>query len=460
MEPDVTAQDGCPRHRLDPLGGSPHANNAQWLADGPAAHVLMPGDVPGALVLGHAALKEFLASPDVSKDPANFAEYQQGRVPDGWPLSGFTLNRSMLTADGAEHRRLRSAIGSTFTRGRIKALRPTIEQLVDRLLDRMEQAASATPDAALDGAAASAADGAVNRTATGVVDLRTQFALPLPLEVICELLGVPLAARARLHEISSILVNTDVEPAQIIAASQEMVVILSTIVADRTEQPQQDLISELTARAADPALLSPEEVTGSLRNLFIAGHETTMALLKNAVRALSAHPEALDLVKRGKASWAAVVEETLRWDGPVSYFPLRYPTKDLDVSGLRIEAGTAVLAGYSAAGRDPAAYGPDADRFDVTRDERVELLAFGYGPHYCPGAPLARLEAEVALERLYERFPDLDLAVGEDELEYSHTFVGNLVVELPVRLRAVAPSPRQTQPSAPPQNPAQQASAQ
>ena len=415
MEPDVT-QDGCPRHRLDPRGGSPHANNARWLTDGAAAHVMMPGDVPGALVLGHAALKGFLASPDVSKDPANFAEYQHGRVPDGWPLAGFALNRSMLTADGTEHRRLRSAIGNTFTRGRINALRPAVEQLVDRLLDQMEQAASAAPD--------------------GVVDLRTQFALPLPLEVICELLGVPKAARARLHEISSVVVNTDVEPAEVIAATQEMLATLRGIVVDRTEQPQpqQDVISDLIARAADPALLSPDEVTGTLRSLFIAGHETTMALLMNAVRALSAHPEALDLVRHGKATWAAVVEETLRWDGPVSYFPLRYPTKDLDVAGLRIEAGTAVLAGYTAAGRDPAAYGPDADRFDVTRDERVELMAFGYGPHYCPGAPLARLEAEVALERLYARFPELDLAVGEDELEYSHTFVGNLVVALPVRL--------------------------
>ena len=198
--------------------------------------------------------------------------------------------------------------------------------------------------------------------------------------------------------------------------------------------PRQDLISELVARAADPAVLSTEEVTATLKTLFVAGHETTMGLLMNAVRALCAHREALDLVKRGEATWSAVVEETLRWDGPVSYFPLRYPTKDLDVAGHRIEAGTAVLAGYSAAGRDPAAYGPDADRFDVTRDERVELLAFGYGPHYCPGAPLARLEAEIALSRLFERFPELDLAVGEEELVYSPSFVGNVVVELPVRL--------------------------
>ena len=414
MEPDITAQESCPRHRLDPLGGSPHETNARWLADGATAQVLMPGGVPGALVLGHAALKEFLASTDVSKDPAHFDEYQQGRVPAGWPLSTFTMARNMLNADGAEHRRLRSAVGSTFTRGRIKALRPVIEDLVDRLLDEMQEAASASPD--------------------GVVDLRALFAVPLPLEVICELLGVPVEVRGRLHDLSSLLINTDIEPAQMLAASQEMMAMLSAIVADRTAQPQQDLISELVARAADPAVLSTEEVTATLKTLFVAGHETTMGLLMNAVRALCAHPEALDLLRRGKATWSAVVEETLRWDGPVSYFPLRYPTKDLDVAGHCIEAGTAVLAGYSAAGRDPAAYGPDADRFDVTRDERVELLAFGYGPHYCPGAPLARLEAEIALSRLYERFPDLEMVVGEEELVYSHSFVGNVVMELPVRL--------------------------
>lgn len=414
MEPDVTAQDGCPRHRLAPLGGSPHERNAGWLAEGPTVRVLMPGDVPGVLMLGHAALKDFLASPDVSKDPANFAEYQQGHVPDGWPLSGFTLPRTMLTADGADHRRLRAIVGNTFTRGRIKALKPAVEEMVDRLLEEMAQAAEESPD--------------------GVVDFRARFAAPLPLEVICELLGIPESARARLHEIASTVINTDVEPAQFIAASQEMVALLTAIVAARTEQPEQDLLSEMIARADDASQLSTEEVIATLRSLFIAGHETTMGLLMNAVRALCAHREALEAVRQGKASWLAVAEETLRWDDPVSYFPLRYPTRDMDIAGHCIEAGTAVLAGYSAAGRDPAAYGPDAHRFDVTREERVELLAFGYGPHYCPGAPLARLEAEIALARLFERFPDLDMAVSEDELEYSHTFVGNIVVALPVRL--------------------------
>ena len=414
MEPDVTAQDGCPRHRLDPLGGSPHERNAGWLAEGPTVRVLMPGDVPGVLMLGHAALKDFLASPDVSKDPANFAEYQQGRVPDGWPLSGFTLPRTMLTADGADHRRLRAIVGNTFTRGRIKALSRRSRRWSTGCWRRWRRLPRN------------------RRTGSSICGRGSRS--PLPLEVICELLGIPESARARLHEIASTVINTDVEPAQLIAASQEMVALLTAIVPARTEQPEQDLLSEMIARADDSSQLSTEEVIATLRSLFIAGHETTMGLLMNAVRALCAHREALEAVRQGKASWLAVAEETLRWDDPVSYFPLRYPTRDMDIAGHCIQAGTAVLAGYSAAGRDPAAYGPDAHRFDVMREERVELLAFGYGPHYCPGAPLARLEAEIALARLFERFPDLDMAVSEDELEYSHTFVGNIVVALPVRL--------------------------
>ncbi|BDH05034.1 hypothetical protein HEK131_22610 [Streptomyces seoulensis] len=132
-----------------------------------------------------------------------------------------------------------------------------------------------------------------------------------------------------------------------------------------------------------------------------------------------------------------MVEETLRWDSPVSYFPFRYPVRDLTVEGTTIPAGTPVLAGYSAAGRDKKAHGPDADRFDVRRPARadaVRSLSLGHGAHYCLGAPLARLEATVALERLFTRFPDLEPAVPETDLPAHAGFVGNSVQELPVRL--------------------------
>lgn len=167
----------------------------------------------------------------------------------------------------------------------------------------------------------------------------------------------------------------------------------------------------------------------------IAGHETTLNLITNAVRALCAHRDQLDLVRSGGASWADVVEETLRWDSPVSYFPFRYPTRDLDIGGTVIPRGTPVLAGYSAAGRDPSAHGPDAGRFDITRDSGVRHLSLGHGAHYCVGAQLARMEGVTALEQLFARFPALDLAVPESELPRHASFVGNSVRRLPVRLR-------------------------
>lgn len=122
----------------------------------------------------------------------------------------------------------------------------------------------------------------------------------------------------------------------------------------------------------------------------IAGHETTLNLITSAVRALVAHRDQLDLVRAGRASWDDVVDETLRWDAPVSYFPFRYPVRDLTPDGTVIPRGTPVPAGYSAAGRDPAVHGPDAGRFDVTRAARpgaVRNLSLGHGAHYCPGAP-------------------------------------------------------------------------
>lgn len=172
--------------------------------------------------------------------------------------------------------------------------------------------------------------------------------------------------------------------------------------------------------------------------MIIAGHETTLNLVTNAVRALCTHRDQLDLVTTGRVGWADVVEETLRWDSPVSYFPFRYPTRDLTLDGTVIPQGTPVLAGYSAAGRDTSVHGPDADRFDVTRPARTSAarhLSLGHGPHYCLGAPLARMEATIALEQLFGRFPELDVTVPDEKLVRHASFVGNSVRTLPVRLR-------------------------
>ncbi|MFI1728134.1 cytochrome P450 [Streptomyces acidicola] len=402
---------------MDPSGGCPHAANARLLARGAVAPVVLPDEVAGVAVLGHEALKDFLAHPDVAKDARHFTALREGRIGAGWPLRTFATVRGMTTADGDDHRRLRSLVSTAFTARRVQQLRPRIEELTEALLDDLAGAAEA---------------------GGGVADLRRHVALPLPMGVIGELLGVEAEHRDALHHLSNQVVATDISPEQSVAANRELVSLLAHIAATRAERPGDDLTSALIAvRDEGGDRLSQEELIGTLVLMIIAGHETTLNLITNAVRALCGHRDQLDLVRGGKVSWADVVEETLRWDAPVSYFPFRYPVRDLTVDGTVIPKGTPVLAGYSAAGRDPAVHGPDAELFDVTRPGRpgaVRHLSLGHGPHYCLGAPLARMEATIALERLFTRFPGLDLAVPETDLPRHSSFVGNSVQALPVRI--------------------------
>lgn len=404
-------------HRLDPAGGCPHAVNARLLARGAVAPVVLPGEVEGMAVLGHDALRDFLAHPDVSKDARHFTALREGRIAEGWPLMTFATVPGMTTADGADHRRLRSLVSKAFTARRVERMRPWIEELTDALLDDLSAAAEA---------------------GGGVADLRRHFALPLPMGVIGELLGVGPEYRDRLHHLSDRVVSTDIGPEEAIAANRELVAILASVAAARAERPGDDLTSALiAARDEDGGRLDGQELVGTLLLMIIAGHETTLNLITNAVRALCGHPGERAKVREGAADWSDVVEETLRWDAPVSYFPFRYPVRDLTVDGTVIPKGTPVLAGYSAAGRDPGAHGPDADRFDVTRSRGSAIprhLSLGHGAHFCLGAPLARMEATIALERLFTRFPDLDVAVPEAELTRHTGFVGNSVRALPVRL--------------------------
>ncbi|KOX19624.1 MULTISPECIES: cytochrome P450 family protein [unclassified Streptomyces] len=386
------------------------------LAGGAVTPVVLPGEVEGMAVLGHDALREFLSHPDVAKGARHFTALAEGRIPDGWPLRTFATVPGMTTADGADHRRLRTLVSSAFTARRVEELRPRVEAVTAGLLDGLAGAAAA---------------------GDGVADLRRHYALPLPLGVICELFGVDPAHQDRLHRLSSLVVATDTEPARAVAANRELVELLASVVTAKAAAPGDDLTSALiAAHDEDGDRLSGPELIGTLLLMIIAGHETTLNLITNAVRALCAHRDQLALVVEGRATWADVVEETLRWDSPVSYFPFRYPTRDLTLDGTLIPRGTPVLAGYSAAGRDTRAHGPDADRFDVTRATTAKHLSLGHGPHYCLGAPLARLEATTALEALFTRFPELDLAVPEDGLNRHAGFVGNSVRTLPVRLSA------------------------
>ncbi|MTE18948.1 cytochrome P450 [Streptomyces sp. TRM43335] len=399
-------------HVLDPGGADPHPTNERLRERGAAVPVLLPGGVEGYVVTRHDALRDFLSNPSVAKNACHFAALQRGEIPESWPLRTFATVPGMTTADGADHRRLRSLVTRAFTPRRVAALRPRIEELVSELLDDLAEAA---------------------RDGDGVADLRRHFAFPLPMSVICELLGVAPEHRLRLHRLSNRIVSTEISPEETVAANQEIVALLAQVAAERRERPGDDLTSALiAAREEDGDRLSEQELVGTLLLMIVAGHETTLNLITNAVRALFAHPDQRELVRSGRAGWADVVEETLRHDSPVSHFPFRYPVRDLEVEGTVIPAGTPVLASYSSAGRDPRAHGEDADRFDVTRPAGRHL-SFGHGPHYCLGAPLARMEATVALEGLFTRFPDIAPAEPDADLPRPRSFVSNSVHVLPVR---------------------------
>lgn len=407
-EPDAP---GAP-HRMDPRRIAPHAVNERLRSRGPAVPVTLPGEVEAAAVIGHAELRDFLTHPRVAKNACHFAALQEGRLPEGWPLTVFATVEGMTTADGDDHRRLRGLLSKAFTARRVESLRPRVAELTSRLLDGL-------PDAADE---------------VGVVELRQHFAYPLPMGVISELLGVDDGLRDRLHELSGVLVSTSAQPAEVIAVNREVLEVLTHVVATRRAAPGDDLTSALiAAREEDGDRLSESELVGTLMLMIVAGHETTLNLITNAVRALCAHRGQLALARAGSASWADVVEETLRYDGPVSYFPFRYPTTDLAVGGTVIPRGTPVLAGYTAAGRDPRTYGKDAAAFDITRADKRHL-SFGHGAHFCIGAPPARMEAAIALEALFGRHPNLELAVPDEELTPLGSFVGNSTRTLPVRL--------------------------
>jgi cytochrome P450 len=226
--------------------------------------------------------------------------------------------------------------------------------------------------------------------------------------------------------------DTTATPEQAQANDVAMYQLLARLVADKRATPGDDLTSALVDASDDEnGSLTETEMVDTLILMLAAGHETTVNLLDQAITALLTHPEQLALVRSGARPWSDVVEEALRWQAPVPYLPLRYAVDDIDVDGVHIPKGDAILTAYAAAGRDPAVHGATADDFDITRASK-QHHAFGYGVHHCLGAPLARLEAEIALPALFERFPALTFAVPPAELTPMHSFLSNGHTSLPV----------------------------
>ncbi|MFF2098517.1 cytochrome P450 [Streptomyces sp. NPDC058202] len=355
---------------------NPHPVYAELRALGPVHRVRLPP--PDAhhetwLVVGYEEARAALADPRLAKDA--------GKIGITF-LDEELIGKYLLVADPPQHTRLRSLIAREFTPRRVAALAPRIQEITGELLDAM--------------------------LPRGHADLVESFAYPLPLTVICELLGVPAPDRATFRALSSEAVAPTSAESEYDAFVRLAAYLRDLIEDKRSAGPADDLLSGLIRTTAeDGDRLSPEELCGMAFVLLVAGHETTVNLIAGAVHALLTHPDQLAALRADMTLLDATIEETLRYEGPVENATFRYAAEPLDIGGTAMASGDAVMIGLTAADRDGTRY-PAPDRFDIRREARGHV-AFGHGIHYCLGAPLARLEARVALGSLLERCPDLAL---------------------------------------------------
>ncbi|MEU1898399.1 cytochrome P450 [Nocardiopsis dassonvillei] len=399
---------------LDPHVTDLRAERETLYAAGPLTRVELPGGVTAWAVTHHEAARALLTDPRLVKDVAHWDDYQSGRIPEAWPLLSTIppTPTNLLGTDGAEHRRLRLLTARAFSARSVERLRPRIRELTAELLDAMEPRAHEP------------------------LDLKSEFAFRLPMNVIGELYGVDRSEFDHLRELYVKFFSSVTGPEEFTRVYATLEKYYDDMVADRRARPGQDLTSDLLRADEDGDALTDLEVRGTLQVTVAAGHETTVNLLCNAVRALLTHPDQFALVKEGKVGWDAVVEETLRYDPPTSNMIFRFAAEDVEAAGSTIRRGEALMVSYGAVSRDRAEHGedPHPDAFDLTRSQGRHI-SFGYGPHVCPGATLARMEGRIALPMLFERYPDLELAVPDGELRHHPSIIVNSLQELPVLLR-------------------------
>jgi cytochrome P450 len=408
---------------IDPLGRDLRAETASIRSRGPVARVVLPGGVSAWSVTGYAEARQLLADPRVSRDAyQHWPAFIKGEIPADWPLITWVASKSISNAYGSEHARLRTLLAAGFTRRRIELMRPSVERITGELLDSLA------------------------RTAPGeVVDLRARYAHALPARVACDLLGVPAGMRGRIDEVVGAIAYAAAGPARDAAGAAgasagpklgpaDFRRLATDLIAVKRRAPEDDLLTALLqVRDEDGGRLSEEELESTVLTLLRAGHVTVLALVSNAVTALLTRPDQRRLVTGGQVGWDEVIEETLRADSPVEHLPLHYAVTDIEIAGVTIAQGEPILMGFGAAGRDPRLHGETAEEFDVTRENK-QHLSFGHGVHHCIGAPLGRMQAQVALPALFARFPEMALGVPVEELEPTTTFMLSGHRELPVRL--------------------------
>jgi cytochrome P450 len=321
------------------------------------------------------------------------------------------LRRNILTVDPPEHTRLRKLVQPSFTASAIEKLRPRIQQIADDLLDAAEAAAAERGEMA----------------PSRKMELISQFAYPLPITVICEMLGIPPEDREQTRRWSEDLLSAQ-SPEQMEEIGRnisEFIAYLRDLFARKRETPAEDLISQLLQVEVDGDRLTEDEILAMVFILFVAGHITTVNLIANGIFALLTNPEQAAKLRSDPGLVTNAVEEVLRYYGPAETTTPRYVREDVELGGQALVKGDPLLVVLAAADRDPARFA-DPQSFDITRDDANRHIAFGKGIHACLGAPLARLEGQIALETLFRRYPDLRLAVPEGEITWAPSFLRSL----------------------------------
>jgi cytochrome P450 len=381
----------------DPLGFF-----ARLRASRPIAPVRMPGYGRAWIVTRYSDVRTVLTDPRLAKDVHRWPGGGRSR-----PSEATGVCAHMLHADPPDHARLRRLVQKVFT-PRPAALRPRAEEIAAGLLDEMAVARG------------------------DVIDLLGGYARPLPIAVLCELLGIPVADRAWI----AVTVAAYDERAEHQRVERELAAYFTELIAARRAEPGDDLVSALAVARADAGGaadgLTGNELLSTVFLLVMAGFDTTVNLIASGTLALLTHPGEKTRLRQDPSLLPAAVEELLRFTNPVNHANDRFTTQDVPVGDVVIPAGEWVLPATSSANRNPARF-PGPDRLDLSRDTSGHL-AFGHGVHYCLGAPLARMEAEVALGALLARFPRISLAVPPEELRWRPVSLMNGLESLPVRL--------------------------
>jgi cytochrome P450 len=377
----------------------------EFLADPyPTYHRLRTEDPVHWSPLGFWVLTRYDDVVAVLRDQRFAKEPMIAAVAARFGISPGTIGLSMLDRDPPDHTRLRGLVSKAFTPRVVERLRPHIQEIVDGLLARVE--------------------------GKGGMDLIEEFAYPIPVMVICELLGVPVEDQERFKTwsldlargLDSIMLPVDSEVAlRSGIARQGLTEYFRDLIAKRRAVPRNDLLSALIAAEEAGDKLTENELLASSILLLVAGHETTVNLIGNGTLALLRHPDQLRRLRENPGLIGSAIEELLRYDGPVQR-TARMPSTEVTIGGRTIKSDEMVMPFIGAADRDPAQF-PDPDRLDIARADNRHV-AFGMGIHFCLGAPLARVEGQIAINTLVQRLPKLALATEQPEHRQSLTLRG------------------------------------